>query len=345
MPGNSVNGNRNGLRSGAETILLLATSLNVLILRALAQGPKQQLELRRDTGAPAQSTLRTQLKRLVEVGALAKSRRNRFPGVLEYDLTESGRDLIFVAEAVERWLAVAPDGPLSLGDNAAKAALGAVAAGWSTAIVRLLAAGSLSLTELDQVIAGLSYPALERRLSSMRLAGLIAPCPDEGRRTPYMATRWLREASAPIVAAIDWERRHRPGASPPVGRLDVETAFLLAMPLLALPAERSGRCRMVVELPASDTRSAGLVADVRDGKVASCVTRLDGDAAASIDGPLAAWLSAIVEGEPKGLELDGDLRLANDILAGLDQVLFVSKREIRLTPLTPPIRSEKMRSN
>ena len=333
------------VRSGAQTLVLLATPLNVLLLRALAERPKRQTELRRDTGGPAQSTLRTQLRRLVEVGALEKSRRNRFPGVLEYGLTGAGRDLLFVAGATEHWLADAPDGPLPLGDNAAKATLGALAAGLSTAMVRLLAAGPLSLTELDQVIAGLSYPALERRLTSMRLAGLVSPCPDEGRRTPYIATRWLREASAPIVAAIDWERRHRPDGSPPVGRLDVETAFLLALPLLSLPAERSGTCWMAAEIAGSDIRLAGVVADVRAGKVASCATRLDGDPRACIVGPLAAWLSAIVTGEARGLELDGDLRLAHEILAGVHEALFASNGEIHHPPLTGLIRSEKIASN
>ncbi len=40
-------------------------------------------------------------------------------------------------------------------------------------MLRALAAGSLSLTELDRLIGALSYPSLERRLVAMRLAGLV----------------------------------------------------------------------------------------------------------------------------------------------------------------------------
>ena len=46
------------MRSGAQTLVLLAAPLNVLILRAFADGAKQQAELRRKAGSPAQSTLR-----------------------------------------------------------------------------------------------------------------------------------------------------------------------------------------------------------------------------------------------------------------------------------------------
>ena len=40
-------------------------------------------------------------------------------------------------------------------------------------MMRALAARPMSLTELDSGITELSYPALERRLSSMRIAGLV----------------------------------------------------------------------------------------------------------------------------------------------------------------------------
>ena len=52
-------------------------------------------------------------------------------------------------------------------------------------MMRALAARPLSLTELDSLISDLSYPALERRLSSMRIAGLVEAQPSQrGRRPP-----------------------------------------------------------------------------------------------------------------------------------------------------------------
>lgn len=44
MTGNTVNGSENGARSGAQTLVLLSTPLNVPILRALARGRTAQVE-------------------------------------------------------------------------------------------------------------------------------------------------------------------------------------------------------------------------------------------------------------------------------------------------------------
>jgi DNA-binding HxlR family transcriptional regulator len=311
------------MRSGAQTLTMLALPLTGLILRALSEGPKEQGELRRDAGSPAQSTLRTQLKKLAEIGAIAKHRRNRFPGVLEYELSTAGSDLLFVAAVMERWLDGAPDGPLPLGGNPAKAAVKALAEGWSTTMLRALAAGPLSLTELDRVIGSLSYPSLERRLSGMRLAGQVESRAGNGRGTPYAVTDWLREGVAPIAAAARWERRHLPEATAPIARLDAEAAFLLALPLLQLPAELCGTCRMAVEIPSGKVRRmAGVMVEVEEGRVASCATQLQGTPDAWVLGSPVAWLNAVVERDGDRLELGGDCDLARALLDGLYETLF-----------------------
>ena len=58
----------------------------------------------------------------------------------------------------------APEGPLALGSSTAKSAIKALVEGWGTNMIRALAARPLSLTELNGLISGLSYPSLERRL-------------------------------------------------------------------------------------------------------------------------------------------------------------------------------------
>lgn len=323
MTGHSVNGSGNGARSGAQTLVLLAAPLNVLILRNLAEGPKQQAELRRATGSPPQTTLRVQLKHLTEIGALEKRRRNRFPGVLEYELTATGRDLLFAARTLERWLELAPDGPLRLGDNAAKAAIKALAEGWSTTMLRALAARPLSLTELDSVIAPLSYPSLERRLSALRLAQLVKPEDGNGRGTPYAATDWLRYGVAPLVTTARWERRHRPRAAAPICGLDVETALLLAVPLLHLPPDLSGSCRLAAEVANGKRRLAGATIEVTAGKIASCSTRLQGSPSAWALGSVSAWLSAMFEHDLARLELGGDGRLVRTLIDDLRSAFVV----------------------
>lgn len=311
------------MRSGAQALLMLAAPLNVSILRALQGGSKQQIELRRASGLPAQTTLRAQLKRLVKVGAIEKHRRNRFPGVLEYELTKCGGELLAVATVLEQWLGRSPEGALALGDSAAKAAIKALAEGWSTTMLRSLAARPLSLTELDRVIPSLSYPSLERRLSAMRLAGLIEARRSNGRGTPYQVTVWLRESVAPLVAATRWERRNMPEDTVPVGRLDIEAIFLLAVPLIHPSEELTGTCRVAAEMSNGSKRGlAGAMVGLREGRVASCTTRLQGNPDAWALGTPTVWLTAVLDRDVDGLELGGDCGLARSLLDALHESLF-----------------------
>lgn len=311
------------MRSGAQTLVMLATPLSGPLLRALSGGPKQQADLRRELGMPAQTTLRAQLKRLSDEGVVEKRRRDRFPGALQYELTAAGRDLLFVAETLERWLERAPEGPLELGGAAAKAAVRALAEGWSTTMLRALAAGPRSLTELDNVIGSLSYPSLERRLNAMRLAGQIEAAPGNGRGTPYTVTDWLRQGVAPLLAACRWERRHAPAETPPVTKLDVETIFLLAAALVSPPADFGGSCRLAVELHNDKGPAlAGTLIAVNEGRVPSRTTQLEGDAAAWVSGGLPAWFTALIDGDPTNLELGGDCALARGTVECLHSALF-----------------------
>jgi DNA-binding HxlR family transcriptional regulator len=330
LTANTVNGSGNGARSGAQTLVLLVAPLNALILRALAAGPKQQTELRRETGSPAQTTLRAQLKKLVEIGAIDKQRRNRFPGVLEYELTGSGRGLLVVAHALDRWLGQAPEAPLRLGSGAAKAAIKALAEGWSTTMLRALAAGPLSLTELDRVIGALSYPSLERRLAALRLTGQVEARASNGRGTPYGLTDWAREGVGPLAAAARWERCNLPRDTAPIGRIDAEAIFLLTVPLLSLTDDVSGSCRMAVEIPGGDGRRlAGVVVAVENGRIESCTSRLQGTPNAWALGSAAAWLEAIVDADTDRIEPGGDGRLAHALLDCLHRALFGAERSVR----------------
>lgn len=329
MAANSVNGGVSGTRSGALTLSLLAAPLNAAILRALAQAPKRQASLRSDLGAPAQTTLRTQLGRLADVGALEKHRRNHFPGALDYALTPSGRELLVVAESLERWLAFNSQVPTALGDNSTKATVSALVQGWSTAMVRALASGPLSLTELDRIISSLSYPALERRLTALRLADLVKARPANHRRSPYAVTERLRRSMAPVVAAARWERRNLAAETQPIGRIDFETVFLLTVPLLDRLGGASGSCRLAVELPDSArSRLAGVTVDVDRGRIDRCVTQLRVDSHAAAQGSPSAWLDALVSENTAQLELSGDCSIARQLVEALNSALFAAPARI-----------------
>jgi DNA-binding HxlR family transcriptional regulator len=303
-------------RAGATALSLLAAPLNVHLLQALEDGPLPLIDLRRAVGSPPQSTMRVYSRTLVENGTLERQRQASFPGTVEYASTEGGRSLLAIGQILEGWLQEAPAAPISLGTTASKSATKALVEGWSTNIIRALAAKPLSLTDLNRLIPRISYPSLERRLGALRLADLVEPYPGEGRGTPYRATPWLRRAIVPLAAGAWWERRYL--AEPPqIGRLDVEAAFLLAIPLIDLPAEVSGKCRLAVEIQGgSSPVFAGVLICVEEGKVVSCSSRLEGEAEGWASGSASSWMRRM-NGQDADLEIGGDADLVREITEGI----------------------------
>jgi DNA-binding HxlR family transcriptional regulator len=305
-------------RAGAVALSLLAAPLNFHILKTLESEPKALLDLRRAVGSPPQSTMRLYSRTLTEQGIIDRRRRAEFPGSAEYLITETGRDLLGVASILEGWLQVAPEEPILLGTPMSKSATKALVEGWSTNVVRALAARPLSLTELNRLIPKVSYPSLERRLGAMRLAGLVEPRPGDGRGTPYAATEWLRRAVVPIAAAAGWERRYRPKDSRSIGRLGVEAAFLLAVPLLEMPTDFKGKCRLAVEVQGgSSPVFAGVLVCFEEGKVVSCSSRLEGEVESWAVGTPEAWLERMKGNDRTNLELGGDVSMAEALLDSL----------------------------
>lgn len=308
------------MRAGSTALTLLSAPLNVQILRALAEEPRELIELRRAVGFPPQSTLRLYLKTLLEVGAIENHRRHEFPSGVTYEITAAGRQLLQVGSVVQAWLQDDPDGPIELGTPAGRSVLKALIEGWSNNILRALAARPLSLTELSRVIPKVSYPSLERRLSAMRLVHLLEAQREGGRSTPYKLTSWLRRSVGPITSAIGWERTQAPDLTMPIGRLDVETIFLLAVPLMKLPEDANGKCRLAVEVhDGASPVFAGVLVSVEAGKVVSCVAHLDGGAGAWASGKPLAWLRQMNGSKRTELEVGGDATLAKAITEGLRQ--------------------------
>lgn len=313
-----------GGSAGARALGLVAAPLNAQILDELARGARRSAELRRETGSPSQTTLRARIRQLNEVGAVAKRRLHPFPSVREHVLVNgAGTELRFVAATLASWLAAAPGDGMRLGGERAHAAVKALVDGWSTGILRALTERPLRPADLDAAVGTLSPTALERRLVALRDAGLVEVSGGAGGPASYRVTRWLREAAAPLVVAIRWERKHLPDSTPPVGPGDAEAGLLLAVPLLRLPTEVSGSCRLGVEFgDGSQRRLAGVTVEVEGGEVVGCGPRLDGEPTASASGPPAAWQRVTIEAHPDRLELTGETRLARAVLDGLNRTLF-----------------------
>lgn len=294
---------------------MLAVPMNLHALEALKEEPRPLVDLRRAMGSPPQTTMRGHLRALAEAGIVERRRRTAFPSSVDFELTRAGRELLDVAKVLQGWLLDAPEGSLLLGSIGARSAIKALADGWSSAVVRALAAKPLALTDLSRLITDVSYPALERRLSAMRLVGQIEPCAGGGRSRPYRVTTWLRRAVAPLASAAGWERQHLAAQTAPIRRLDIEAAFLLAVPLLILPRDLSGACRMAVDLPGgSEHRLAGVLVTAREGEVVSCTSRLRGEVDATATGSAGAWLRAILHRDPTHLELGQDSDLASELV-------------------------------
>lgn len=309
---------RSQIRAGGKALSVLATPLNLRVLQALTERPMRLAELRKATGLPAQTTLRGHLTTLGELGVLTKRPTRQMPYAVENELTPMGQELLDVAERLATWLGRAPDGPISLESGAAKGAIKALIDGWGSKMMRALAARPLSLTELDSLISDLSYPALERRLSSMRIAGLVEAQQSRGAGTPYAVTDWARRGVVPLAAASHCERVHMRHDSAPVTQIDIEAAFLLATPLARLPALASGSCQLEVDAsPGVVSRPAGVQVTVEHGKVVSCVSRLEVGPPAYAAGPALTWFNAIRDGSIGQLRFGGSRQIAEDMVSGL----------------------------
>jgi DNA-binding HxlR family transcriptional regulator len=316
------------LRAGSLVLSLFATPLDALILRAHADGPLRLSGLHNKMGWAAHTTLRAAIGTLLEVGALEKVKTGESRLAVENELTAAGREMIFVADVVEDWLAASPDGPIAPDSEAAKGAVKALAGGWSSTLMRALAGRAFTLTELDSMIPVISYPALERRLARMRTTGQIQPVQAEGRGTPYVVTDWLRQAVAPLCAAGRCERRHLPDKSAPITRVEVEAAFMLAIPLVSLPESVGGSCMLAVQTEAGGSESgnrgvAGVSVEVKRGRVVSCAARVvDGPPTWAL-GTAETWLEVVIEGQLENLRLGGARpQLALDLVTGLHRALF-----------------------
>jgi DNA-binding HxlR family transcriptional regulator len=299
------------------------------VLTALEDGPRPLIDLRRAAGSPPQTTMRVHLKALTDSGVLLRRRQSDFPGSVDLELGPAGRELLEVARVLEAWLACSPEGPLELGSPAAKSVTKALVEAWSSNIVRALSAKAFSLTELSKLISTINYPSLERRLAAMRLSNLIESCPGGGRARPYLVSRWMRQAIAPLTAAASWERRHLPLETPAIGRIDFEAAFLLSVPLLALPSDVSGACRLAVEVRSAtgeETGLAGVLIGLDSGSVTSCSSNLRGQASAWAVGSSRAWMGAVIDGDVSGLELGGDSELSTAVLDGLHETLYGARQ-------------------
>ena len=85
------------------TLTLIGDKWKVLILRDLLPGTKRFGELKRSVGGVSQKVLTSQLRQMEGSGLLTRTVYPEVPPRVEYTLTELGRSLKPVLDAMEVW--------------------------------------------------------------------------------------------------------------------------------------------------------------------------------------------------------------------------------------------------
>src|SRR4051812_15561076 len=181
---------------------------------------------------------------------------------------------------------------------------------WTLLIVRDLLAGPRRFVQLQHILPGISTEQLRSRLNRMVADGLLTRqrFREVPPRVEYSLTDRAREL-APVIGALsrwgyDWA-----WSAPREGEaIDVGAIFRSSVGLLEWgPPAGSGTVEMHVdEQPYSMTVEAGRV-DLREEATS--------DAKATVRGSQSAWLAALgPDGDRSGLEISGDVRLADAVL-------------------------------
>jgi DNA-binding HxlR family transcriptional regulator len=297
------------------------------VLRAHAEGPCRLSDLHERVGWSPEATLRGAIKNLRACGGLVKEKVEGQRNAVTTALGPAGRDLLQVTDALESWLGECPRGSIELEGEHAKVAVKALAGGWNSSLMRALGTGPKTLTGLSNEIPEMSYSALERRLAWMRTTGQIEALPKEPHGTPYAATDWLRRAITPLAMATRCERRHMTGYQP-ITEVEVETAFLLALPMAPLPEHASGTCMVAMQTDATGQDEqvplAGVTATIEKGRPVTWSAGIEAKPATWVVGSAEAWLDAMISGRFEVLRIGGaNPQLAADLITGLRFALFI----------------------
>ena len=295
------------MKAGSCSLSLFATPGIGSLLTALEARPTALGELRAAVDHPPQTTMRSQLRELAELGVVERRREAEFPRSVGFELTAKGRDLLAVAGVLEHWLGSAPRGPMPFDDACAKRTVKALVDGWDAGIVTALATRPLSLTQLDGEISALSYPSIERRLTAMRDSGLVESCESEGRGVLRRPTSWLRHAAAPLAAAARFERTHLEGSRE--AEVDVRALLMLALPIVDPPEEATGTAMLVTQRRSPENERPvpeGVTLEVAGGTLLGCAPTVEEGTPSWALGVPDAWLEVIVDGAASRLRFGGE---------------------------------------
>jgi DNA-binding HxlR family transcriptional regulator len=241
----------------------------------------------------------------------------------QYQVSDGGRELLFVAFVAERWLQEAPEGPIPFDSPQTEQAVFAMAEAWNATVMHVLARGPQTFEQLHAATGGLSRRELRHHLTAMQRAGQVEPLPDRGEGTVYVITEWLQAGIAPLIASARLERRNPRESMAPIDALDVEAGFRLSLSLVELPRELSGVCRLGLNLDEEESAGmTGVTAHIDQGQVISCRPGLGPAADAWAAGSANDWLDTVIEPDASLVRTGGDRWLTSALVTEMHRALF-----------------------
>lgn len=241
-----------------------------------------------------------------------------------YRATPKGSDMVAVVFALRHWLETRPGGPHPnpSSDPDSGPPMISLICGWSSTVIHALAMEPLSVAELTRTVEIADRATVKEVLEGMVRFALAEALPGQGE-TRYTLTEWGRSGIAPLIASTRYERLYPAAFSLPPDVLDVEAAFRMALPLLALPAGLRGRSRLGVWIPGGEPTMAGATVEVEGGRVASSTPLLDESPDTWVTGLPVHWCEAIMDPSVvEKLASDGDEELNGALLQALHERLF-----------------------
>lgn len=321
--------NRFSRRAGSHALLIFTRVLNAQVIREHGEGVLAPGELESRLGWAAKASLRVATEHLRELGVIVRLEPGEEHVGTQTELTQAGKGLLGLADVIEDWLADGPLGGPPLPDVAARGAVKSLIGGWDATIVMALARDPQTLAELKEQIPAVSYPALKRRLTSLRSVGLVTGAPDakDRRRQSHSAAPWLRSAIGPLSVASHWEGLNIPAISERMTCEDIEAAFLLVLPLVELRRDAYGECVLAAPSPPKSDGPRSPVAAVsivvEKGRVVSCIPGMPERATNWALGTPTAWLETTIDGSVARLRIRGTtVAFTEEVTTGINRALF-----------------------
>lgn len=310
--------------STADVLRLLSAGATGAILMALGEGPLRTMELTQRVPGYSPRTIYRYAGRLSELEVVDREEEPGVPSKVVVSLTDPcGSELHDLVEAfAAASLTRLPNGQI---DVQAWASLGLLADLWESGMAEELSCEPRSPTELARAHPDWSYHQVNRRAGLLKTAGLLSESPGLGRRRLYELTDKTRGAMALITGIGRW-RHHHVLAADEEGMTAAEMATVLrtALPLVRSP-EFAGR-NMQMSVLGSDEAGGGNGEVVwsrleDDGAIHSCASPTS-SVHGSARGAVKGWISAILAGDPSGLQLDGDQELVGTCIEELHDALW-----------------------